>query len=159
MCTSAFPVTADIVAEVAAEELDNRNAPQSNRGEWIFESALSVRTCINISRSDAKNTFATQSALKQKAALLAQWRLTGAMVVDWRIRARAESDLASRLDRYVPLAVVASPSVRAFDRKGAPLGRQCIGEDGALCSFIAVRAGMQFDQRALAETFNSLVRL
>ena len=89
----------------------------------------------------------------------ARWRLTGAMVVDWRIRARAETELASRLDRDVPLTVVASPSVRAFDRKRAPLRRQCVGEDGALCSFIAVVAVMQFDQRALAETISGLVWL
>jgi len=34
---------ADIVAKVTAGNLKNRNAQQSNRDEWIFESALRMR--------------------------------------------------------------------------------------------------------------------
>jgi hypothetical protein len=40
---AAPPLSADIVAKVTAGNLENRNAQQSNRDEWIFESALRMR--------------------------------------------------------------------------------------------------------------------
>jgi hypothetical protein len=67
------------------------------------------------------------------------------MVVDGRIRARAEFELAIRLDRDVPLTWERNPpsahSTTSVHR---------IGEYGASCSFVTVVAGMQFKQRAVA---------
>jgi hypothetical protein len=36
------PEVADIVAKVGEEQLAGKNAQQSNRNEWIFESTLRI---------------------------------------------------------------------------------------------------------------------
>jgi hypothetical protein len=55
---------ADIVAKVGKGQLGSKNAQQSNRNEWIFESALRIgaQSWINVAHSDAQNLFATISA-------------------------------------------------------------------------------------------------